>query len=210
MDNTNTSNNDNQSTVQTDETPFASTMKAGMDKLFNGMKMSIVALIVALTTLVGCKTLPTPPQIGSSARLIGTSTGLVVNAMGVKDETKKQVLDILNTVCSAIPSSTETFVKVWVPLAKVEIDKLVEKGEMDAAEGDMVLTAFTLVCKGVDYIFEVRYPKAKAYRELVEAAVDGFTQGFASAVNPYALKANSVEMEYDVEAYEYLKASIEQ
>lgn len=55
--------------------------------------------------------------------------------------------------------------------------------------------------KGIDYIFDVKYPKAKEAKELVDAAVRGFTSGFLSVFSD-TVKAG--KLDYDKDAYKYL------
>lgn len=209
MENTTTTNSGNQQKPVSTENPFAQTMKDGMNKLFGGMKTAVIIAMVGLVTLLGCKTIPTVDKMYTTSRLIGTSAGMVVNMTTISTEAKAEVVKILNTVNTVIPGVDETFVSKWVPLAKVEIDKAVAAGEMDAGEGELTLSAFAVACKGLDYIFEVRYPKVKECTNLVEAAVNGFTVGFSSVINTLNLKATNT-IDYDAEAYDYLKSSLEQ
>ena len=61
--------------------------------------------------------------------------------------------------------------------------------------------AVSAATKGIDYLFDVKYPKAKEYKELVDAAIRGFTTGFLST---FSDTVRAVQLDYDKDAYEYL------
>ena len=80
---------------------------------------------------------------------------------------------------------------------------MIDESKIDAMQGQLIIGAFKTACDGIDYLFEVRYPKAKEYQELVSAAVHGFSNGFLTTFAPVnALSAQKIE--YDVDAYNYL------
>ena len=84
--------------------------------------------------------------------------------------------------------------------------KLVADGKITDTIGTVSLVTFRIVVKGIDYIFDVRYPKAREYKELVSAAVSGFTSGFLAVFKPANAEVKGMELKVDMEAYEWLKA----
>lgn len=188
--------------------PFVDTMKEGMDKVFGGMKTAMVA-IAAATALVsaGCKSIPTADKIESVAQLVGVSAGMVVNMTKIDPASKATVIEIMKIAEATVPKTNETFVAAWTPIAKTYVDKLVADGKVDRVQGDLILTGFGIACRGLDYVFDVRYPKARQYEELVSAAVHGFIGGFTSVVNVEAVKLPATLPEYDKGAFDHLRSS---
>lgn len=193
---------------QETKNPFVETMKDGMSKVFSGAKACAIALIAALVIVVtGCKSIPTVEKMETTARLVGTSAGMVVNMTKIDEKSKTVVVEIMKIVETSVPQTNQTFTEAWTPIAKEHVTKLIQDGKIDAGQGELILTGFNLACEGLDYVFEVRYPKARTYKELVEAAVHGFIGGFTSVVNGVSLKSTS-DLSYDEKAFDYLKSKL--
>ena len=189
--------------------PFVETMKAGMDKAFGGMKTATVAIMALMAIAVaGCKSLPSVEKMESTAKLIGTSAGMVVNMTKIDAQSKAVVIEVMNIAEKCVPQADQTFLEAWMPIAKEHVAKLVSEGKIDEAQGSLILVGFELACKGLDYVFEVRYPKAREYKELVEAAIHGFITGFTSVVNVETVKSPVEVPPYDKDAFEALKSSL--
>lgn len=168
------------------------------------------------STLTGCKSIPTAEAMYSTSLAIGYATGMIANQCKIKAEDRQVVIDIVNIVSQTIPEQGQTFEEAWTPIAKAHVQKLIDEGKIDQKVGDIILSAFAVVVKGIDYIFEVRYPKAKEYKDLVVAAIDGFTTGFLTVFKPENPETVNGECDanceralrwYDREAYDYLKAN---
>lgn len=193
--------------TQENKNPFVDTMKDGMSKVFGGAKACAIALIAALSiVLTGCKSVPTVEKMESIARLIGTSAGMVVNMTKIDEKSKAVVVEIMKIVETSVPKTDQTFSEAWTPIAKEHVAKLVQEGKIDDGEAQLILTGFGLACDGLDYVFNVRYPKAKEYKELVEAAIHGFIGGFTSVVNT-SLKSTKDAL-YDEKALDYIKSKL--
>ena len=168
------------------------------------------------TTVTGCKSLPTAEAMYSTSLAIGYATGMIANQCKIRTEDRQIVIDIVNIVSQTVPAEGHTFDEAWTPIAKAHVQKLIDEGKIDKGLGDIILAAFAVVVKGIDYIFEIRFPKAKLYKDLVIAAIDGFTTGFLTVFKPDNPEEINGECDacceralrwYDREAYDYLKAN---
>lgn len=167
------------------------------------MKKLMVLFAAVAALLVGCDPkLPTASEMETTAKAIGVAAGFVANQTKLDAESKTAVVEVMTKVAEVIPASNQTFEEAWTPTAKEVVAKLVADGKLKEGQDVLVLAAFNVATKGLDYTFNVRYPKAKEVAELVNAAVRGFTTGFLTTFNTSAMKATPAEM--DKEAYEYL------
>lgn len=149
------------------------------------IKSAIAAASAALMFAVaGCKSTPTPTQMKSTATAIGVAAGLVANETKIDDKSREAIITVMLEVIKATPAEGQSFEEAWTPLAKEIVAKLVADGKLDEKQSPLVLTAFAVAVKGIDYIFDVRFPKARQYEELVAAAIEGFSSGFLSVFTP--------------------------
>lgn len=169
--------------------------------------VAAIALALGFGT-VGCKSLPTSESMYTTTHAIGVATGMVANGTEIDDASRNAVCDIVNEVAKCIPDTNETFSAAWTPIAKEHTDKLIAEGKLSTTQGVLVMQAFSIAVSGIDYVFEVRYPNAKQYKELVSASVNGFTDGFLTvfkSVDVSNQRGRSVI--FDIEAYEWLKSA---
>ena len=164
--------------------------------------MAVMAMIAVFVT--GCDPkLPDAGQMETTSRAIGVAAGYVAGQTKMDAEAKTAVVEIMTEVSKAVPAKGQSFEDAWTPVAKEVVAKLVADGKLKEGQDVLVLAAFNVATKALDYEFNVRYPKAREVTELVTAAVRGFTDGFLTTFNAgSALRAAPVEM--DREAYEYL------
>ena len=170
----------------------------------------VLASAAAMFALAGCKSLPTPDAMKSTATAVGAAAGLVANETKINDKARNTVIMIVEEVAKVVPKQGQSFEDAWTPVAKEIVAKLVADGKIDAATGDLVMMAFGIAVKGIDYIFDIRYPKAREYEELVAAAVSGFTDGFLTTFPPAngdAVKAAvpAKKVEPDADAVKWLR-----
>lgn len=174
-------------------------------------KLMLVLMAMVGVVAAGCKSVPSAEKMETVSAAIGCSAGLVLDLTKIDEDSRETVIEVINEVARCAPAEGQTFEDAWMPIAKEKIDELVQRGKIDAGEGVIVLAATRVACLGIDYIFEVRYPKAKQYKELVFAAINGFSGGFLSVFKPVNMlkSANDAErIVYDKEAYEYLKEKV--
>lgn len=179
----------------------------------NNLFKSVAVFCAACAMVVGCdfiKTLPTDEQMTNAAKAIGTAAGLVANAVDIDATARVVVVDIVSKVESSVPETNQTFAAAWTPIAQQHVAKLVEDKKLDAAQGQLVVMAFTTAVDGIDYVFDVRYPEAKQHKNLVSAATHGFCTGFLSAFKKDTSTMMSAapvasQSRYDAKAYEWLK-----
>lgn len=150
----------------------------------NIMSVFTAATFAALALLTGCKSVPTPEQMKSTSTAIGVAAGLVANETKIDDNTRNAVVAVMEEVARATPAQGQSFEDAWTPVAKDVIAKLVADGKIDEGQGQLALAAFSIAVKGVDYIFDIRFPKAREYEELVAAASAGFIEGFLTVFKP--------------------------
>lgn len=181
----------------------------------NGIKICLATALACIgLAFTGCKTVPSNEMMYTTSYAIGVAAGMITNETKIDDDSRNAVCEIMAIVRTVTPATNETFEVKWMKVAEEHVAKLVEKGKLDKAQGEIVLTAFKLACKGIDYMFEVRFPKAKQYKELVTSAIDGFCDGFLlvfKPANPEECNDCCVDccergVTFDVNAYRYLKS----
>ena len=178
------------------------------------MKKTMVigaAVISAMMMLcAGCKQLPTPEVMKATATSIGVAAGMVANETPIDDKARNTVVAIVEEVARVTPKQGQSFEEAWTPVAKEVVAKLIAEGKIDDGVGNIALAAFSIAVKGVDYIFDVRFPKAKEYEELVNSAVAGFTEGFLTVFKPVdgTKAADKPEVKPDEEALKWLKEKV--
>ena len=167
-------------------------------------KILMVVLAAIAVFFTGCdKDLPTPEKMETTSRAIGVAAGYVAIQTKIDAEAKAAVTVIMNEVAKATPAKDQTFEAAWTPVAKEVVAKLVANGKLKEGQDVLVLAAFNVATKALDYEFNVRYPKAREVTDLLSSAVRGFTDGFLSTFNVGTMmKAAPVDM--DKETYEYL------
>lgn len=171
--------------------------------MMNKFMIGALALLVGIVS--GCKSIPTVDTMTKTSTAIGYSAGLVANQIKIDDVSRNAVIDIVNKVNSVIPNADQSFTDVWMPIATAHVAKLVNEKKIDAGQANLILGAFKVAVNGLDYLFDVRWPKAKTYEELVVAAVHGFNNGFLTTFKP-ADTVSAEKIEYDIPAFNYLKA----
>ena len=168
-----------------------------------------------MAVFTGCT--PTAEQINKTAKAIGYAAGLVANKTSIKDDARNAVVSVLNEVRSCVPSKGQSFVDAWTPVIKSKVEELVKDGKIDAITGELVTSVALMAAKGVDYIFDVRFPKAKQYEELVAAGASGAIDGFLTVFKPVnhsdddcedCVARGNAKKDYDKEAYDWFKANL--
>ena len=160
-------------------------------------------MVIGLSAIIGCT--PSEEQIKTTATAIGYAAGLVANETSIKDEARNAVVEILNDVRSCVPIEGQSFESAWTPIIKEKVAALIESGKIDATTGTIVTTVALIAAKGVDYLFDVRFPQAKQYAELVAAGASGAIDGFLAVFKPVNQTRETVK-DYDKDAYEWLKS----
>ena len=159
--------------------------------------------------MIGCKQVPTPESLEATSKAVGVAAAMVANKTSIDDTSRNVIIDIMNEVESCIPETNQTFETAWTPIAEKHTKKLLDEGKITEAQQKLILGAFSVAIKGVDYIVTIRYPKIREYQELIEAASHGFCDGFLSIFKPAnTVSANAVKIEPDKEAYDYLLATM--
>lgn len=174
----------------------------------NKLMITCIAAVAALFS--GCKTTPTSEQVNMTSTMIGISAAAVANTVDIDDVARAEVAKIVTEAKNVVPGTNDTFSSAWTPIAKEHVQKLVDAKKLDDTQASMVVLAFDVAMKGADYIFDVRYPEARQYANLVEAAAHGFCDGFLSTfktTNALAAPQNMSEKNMDDRAYTWLKSN---
>lgn len=167
-----------------------------------------VAFITAITTLTGCKSIPSATTVETTAYAIGVVGGYACELSKTKTSVREGIVTVLDIAAKVTPATNETFVAAWTPIIDEEVGKLVTAGKISEMEGTLIKNALNIAASSIDFMF-TRHPTWKEYQELVSAAVDGFVSGFESVVkstDDSARKSNAAAN--DIEAYQaFLNAS---
>ena len=166
------------------------------------MKKTMIGMLAfALAFVTGCK--PTVEQMKATATAVGYAAGVVANETPIKDNARNAIVEVLGEVRGCVPAEGQSFADAWEPVIKEKVAALVKAGKIDAATGELVTMVALIAAKGVDYLFDVRFPSARQYEELVAAGVSGAVDGFLAAFKPVN---KATEVEYDKDAYKWFKA----
>ncbi len=172
-----------------------------------------IACAAVCAAVAGCKSVPSAEQMYTVSHMIGASAGLVADNMD--GNVHSTIGEIVKIVAEVTPETNQTFEVAWTPIAQKHVDGLVEAGKLTNDQGTLVMQSFVVVVKGIDYVFENRYPEARQYKELVASAINGFTKGFLAtfgsdvAADGTAEKEARGRVEYDDAAWEYLVKFLE-
>ena len=179
-------------------------------KKFSMKAFAAVLFTVAAFVFAGCDKLPSADKIENVSKTIGYAAGLTCDLAKMSDKARTVTLEVMDIVDDVVPLTNQTFTAAWTPVIEETVAKFVNEGKITSGEGAIVKTAMGAVTQGLDYVFEVRWPKAKDYKELVSAAVRGFTEGFKTVIKPVNMKA-AANFDYDEEefkkAQEWFKAN---
>lgn len=169
------------------------------------MKKIMIAFVgLFALMLVGCKTTPTTDTMYATSYMIGGSTGMVMNNADIDNDSRNEIIAIVNEVKGCTPEAGQTFKEAWTPIAERHVAKLIEDGKIDKEKEDLILSAFNTVVMGIDYLFDVRYPQAKVYKDLTEAAINGFCTGLLETYKPANDALRATPKKYDERAYKFL------
>ena len=163
--------------------------------------------MVALVIAAGCT--PTAEQINATATAIGYAAGLVANQTEIKDDARNAIVSILNDVRSCVPAEGQKFTDAWTPVIKAKVAEMVAAGKINEATGAIVTSVAVMAAQAVDYLFDIRFPEARKYEELVAAGMTGALDGFLTVFKPENDEARErVIKEYDEEAVEWFQANL--
>lgn len=169
------------------------------------MKKLILGLFaIGLAALTGCT--PTAEQINKTATAIGYAAGLIANQTDIKDDARNAIVSVLNDVRVCVPMEGQSFADAWKPVINAKVAEMVEAGKIDSATGEIVKAVAGIAAQGVDYLFDVRFPEAKKYEELVAAGMTGALDGFLTVFKP--ANGERAVLDYDKEAYEWFKKNL--
>lgn len=135
----------------------------------------LTCLVAFVTT--GCKTTPAVGTVRTVAYAAGVSTALVMNETKLDADKRVVIRDIVREVRKCTPEVGQPIESSWTPIAQQHVDLLVGSGKIDVSTGVLIMAGFKTVMVGVNVI-ESRYPQIGAGRDLLDAAVGGFCEGF--------------------------------
>ena len=139
-------------------------------------RLAFLAGLVALA-VTGCKTVPTADTVYLVAHAGGSATALVMNETKLDADKRTIIRDITKEVRECTPEVGQTLEAAWTPIAQAHTDLLIQEGKIDAATGVVIMSGFKTVMVGVN-LLEARYPQIRVNRDLLNAFITGFTDGF--------------------------------
>lgn len=166
--------------------------------------ISSSCLFALMLAISGCNTVPTSENAYATSYMIGVSTGMIMNNTDIKNEQRGEIIAILNEVKSIVPEADHSFKESWTPIAESHVSRLIDDGKINQVEGNLILTTFNTVVLGIDYLFDVRYPEYRQYKDINGAAVHGFISGLLDTYREENYALQSTNKAYDKEAYEFL------
>ena len=138
---------------------------------------AVVCMVALAEITLGCKHVPSCDVIYMVAHAGGTGTALVMNETKLDTEKRTVIRDIMKEVRECTPEVGQTLEAAWTPIAQAHTDLLIQEGKIDAATGVVIMAGFKTVMVGVN-LLEARYPVIRANRDLLNASITGFTDGF--------------------------------
>ena len=166
----------------------------------------------AVAAVSGCKHVPTEDSVRKIASAFGGTTGLVLDQCELDSKSQDVIIYIVTLGYTIVPSEGQTIFDSWKDIARRHVESLITGGRITAMQGDLILSAFDLVLKGIALLVE-RYPDVGTYGSLTTAAVEGFCNGFLAVYKP--ADQNGVctdcceECTIDVKTFKALKSSEE-
>ena len=169
-------------------------------------KIIILAIAGLCTVFTGCDKVPSVDTMKSVSTSVGVAAATVANMTKIDDASRNAICEIMNRVRECIPAEGQTFTDCWVPVAKAYVKELKDAGKISAIQATVIEGGVSIACKGIDYVFEKKYPKAKDVKELVDAAANGFIDGFLTVFKPANdnAKVEKAKASMDKDAYDYL------
>lgn len=146
------------------------------------MKIFIVLFAAAfafigLMKLTGCKTRPNVDNINRIFYYGGSGTALVMNETSLNKEKRVVIYDVFVDIKACNPEVGQPLEAAWTPIAQKHVDLLVTEGKIDAATGVVIMAGFRTAMAGVN-LLEQHHPEIREDRDLLSAAIAGFTDGF--------------------------------
>lgn len=173
-------------------------------------KQIFIIFTLLLSICVGCKSVPSDAKVYTVSYAVGAASAKAVDKTKVNEKTTKAIIKTLNTVQICVPATNETFTVKWMPIVSTNSKNMVTAGELTQLEAAIIEKTFVVICNGLDYIIEKRYPDINVYENLMSSAIYGFSTGFLTYfnnVNVFSSRSisNSLDEEEYLKALEYLK-----
>lgn len=173
-------------------------------------KQIFIIFTLLLSICVGCKSVPSDAKVYTVSYAVGAASAKAVDKTKVNEKTTKAIIKTLNTVQICVPATNETFTVKWMPIVSTNSKNMVTAGELTQLEAAIIEKTFVVICNGLDYIIEKRYPDVNVYENLMSSAIYGFSTGFLTYfnnVNVFSSRSisNSLDEEEYLKALEYLK-----
>lgn len=167
-----------------------------------------VAFLLAFFT--GCKSIPEDAKVYTVSYAVGAAAAKVVDKSNITDKTTAAIVKTLNDIQMYVPATNETFTAKWMPIVSMNVKKMAENNEITSFDATLIEHTFVIICNGLDYLVEKRYPNINVYENLMSSAIYGFSSGFLSYFSPtgaFASRSTTNEIDEDeyMKAFDYLK-----
>jgi hypothetical protein len=161
--------------------------------------------MICILFFVGCKSIPEDAKVYTVSYATGAAAAKVIDKSNITDKTTTIIIKTLNDIQLYVPATNETFTSKWMPIISTNVKKMSENNEITSFDATLIEHTFIIVCNGLDYLVEKRYPNINTYENLMSSAIYGFSAGFLSyfnSTNTLASRSTINEIDKD----EYLKA----
>ena len=156
--------------------------------------------------LFGCKTSEITPESGYKAgSAAGLAAAYVINFSNFDAIIKSTISSITTELARIVPTNTQTFAELWIPVIEKNINTYVEKQGMTSTQKKAVDLAFNVIVDALDHLF-VKRPALKLNTDIAFSTINGFCTAFNSTL--LSTRSNATKITYDVdsEMYMYLKS----
>lgn len=179
--------------------------------------VTIVTIFCMMALFVlGCHTLPDADTFYALGKAGGGTTAIVMMTVeksqegGIDADVHNATADLVAMVTQVIPQPGQTLEEAWTPIAQAHTDQLVKEGKITAIQGAAIMAGFKLIVTGFAAL-EERYPNIREYRDRIEAALNGFGDGFLSVYLPVNMmygRSPAKLVQIDTHTYNRLQAVI--
>ena len=159
--------------------------------------LALAGMIVASVFISGCEKEMTVERMTSISKAAGITAGYVCELSKTKESVRTAILNVLDIVTKLTPAEDQSFIDCWTPVVNTEVDKLVVSGVLTQTEGELVNLGREISASSLDFVFK-KLPEAKKSKELVIAAIKGFSTGFKSVVTKQPA-SNEIDTELESE-----------
>jgi len=165
------------------------------------MKKAIFAITLAITSFIGCNSIPSADSMYTISKSVGVAAGYTIELLKIEECDKAKFIEIIDNVKKVVPSGEDTYETAWNKFAAVEVKKF--EGKINTLTSELIVTGVTTAGKAVDFVIN-KYPNIKENAEVIQASVKGVIDGIEVVIKSQVAGAsakNLVPVDINYEAY---------